>query len=332
MQGTDQFDVACENLLKLILEKAGLATSTIRPPRLILDLGFGCGDSLLYLADPEKSRGNGDGRGLPITDRYIGLTLDHKQRDLAMKRMESARLQVPDNFSAKLLCEDAAKPSTWSASLKCQLRRSLPSAASPPPSPPPPPAVSRHRGRYNRNNMVIQTSQHRYAGGLEPNVSATSGSTPEAVDDTRTEKWVLALDCLYHFFPSREEIFRYSGKELGASIMAFDLLLAPDISNFDWLKLWVICLFISAPISNFMVESEYKQQLEASGYSTGTILMDDITGDCFKQLAQFLDKREEELSGLGIHSFDRFRLAKWMFQWFARGKVVRAYIVVAKLS
>ena len=68
--------------------------------------------------------------------------------------------------------------------------------------------------------------------------------------------------------------------------MAFDLLFAPDVSKFDRLMLWVISFFASAPISNFMVEREYRQQLEASGY------LDDITGDCSKQLAQFLAKWE----------------------------------------
>jgi hypothetical protein len=45
LQRTDEFDMACGNLLKLILEKAGLSRSTTRPLRLILDLG--CGDSSL---------------------------------------------------------------------------------------------------------------------------------------------------------------------------------------------------------------------------------------------------------------------------------------------
>jgi hypothetical protein len=77
--------VACENLLKLILEKAGLNRSTTRPPRWILDLGFGCGDSSLYLTTSEKFSGIVDVPGCPIVDKYVGLTLDQKQRDLTMK-------------------------------------------------------------------------------------------------------------------------------------------------------------------------------------------------------------------------------------------------------
>jgi hypothetical protein len=305
--------------------------STTGPPRLILDLGFGCGDSSLYLTQPRKSCSTGDFPGRPIADKYVGLTLDQKQHQRAVQRMQLARPQAPGNSSVVLLCEDAARPSTWSATLKSQLLRPVNSTVSPPPSPLPLiPAAPKPRARHNRHPVIHQT-QHPGAA-VEPVVNAANGSPPEAGDNTETERWVVALDCLYHFFPSREEIFGYAHRELGASIMAFDLLLAPDISKFDWLMLWMICLFTSAPVSNFMFEREYRRQLEASGYLADNIAMDDITGDCFKPLAQFLAKREKDLSKLGIRSSEGFCLAKTMFRWFATGKVVRAYTVVAKIQ
>jgi hypothetical protein len=79
--------------------------------------------------------------------------------------------------------------------------------------------------------------------------------------------------------------------------------------------LWVISLFSSTPISNFMVEREYRQQqLEASDYLADNTVTGDITGDCFNQLAQFLAKREKDLSELSIRSSERFCLAKMMFR------------------
>ena len=50
LQDTDTFVEACENLLELMLKKAGVGkyegqTIRNRPPRLLLDLGCGCGDS-----------------------------------------------------------------------------------------------------------------------------------------------------------------------------------------------------------------------------------------------------------------------------------------------
>lgn len=114
--------------------------------------------------------------------------------------------------------------------------------------------------------------------------------------------------------------------------MAFDLILSPNISTFDRVKLWIVSLFLSAPFSNFMTESEYRRQLKASGYSSDRIMMEDISEHCFDKLAQFLDRREKELNKVGIDSFERFRLAKQMFRWFARGKVVLAYIIVAHIN
>lgn len=81
-----------------------------------------------------------------------------------------------------------------------------------------------------------------------------------------------------------------------------------------------------------MTESEYRRQLEASGYSRDGIMMEDISKRCFDNLEQFLERREKELNKVGIDSFERFRLAKQMFRWFARGKVVLAYIIVAHIS
>jgi hypothetical protein len=86
--------------------------------------------------------------------------------------------------------------------------------------------------------------------------------------------------------------------------MAFDLLLAPEISKFDWLMLWVISFFVSGPISNFMVEKEYKQQLEARSCLANNMAMGDISRDGFKRLAQFLAKREKDLKRTW-HSFIR---------------------------
>jgi hypothetical protein len=84
--------------------------------------------------------------------------------------------------------------------------------------------------------------------------------------------------------------------------MAFDLLLAPEISKFDWLMLWVISFFVSGPISNFMVEKEYRQQLEARSCLANNMAMGDISRDGFKRLAQFLAKREKDLKRTW-HSF-----------------------------
>jgi hypothetical protein len=161
------------------------------------------------LTTREKSSGTVDFPGRPIADKYVGLTLDQNQHDLAMKRMQSARPQAQGNSSVALLCEDAARPSTWSANPKSELLRPVQCIVFPPPSPLP---VPRYRVKHNRH-IVIHHTQHPYAA-LEPVRNGANGTTPEVGDGTQTERWVMALDCLYYFFPDREEIFGYSNGEL----------------------------------------------------------------------------------------------------------------------
>lgn len=53
-QDTDCFHVACADLLRRVLKNAGLVDSqrppeSDRTPRMLLDLGYGCGDQSIYL-------------------------------------------------------------------------------------------------------------------------------------------------------------------------------------------------------------------------------------------------------------------------------------------
>ena len=326
LQDTDTFVEACENLLELMLKKAGVGkyegqTIRNRPPRLLLDLGCGCGDSSIYLSRPIPDCKNHDHSACQIVDKYVGLTLDMKQHKLAKRRLESARLNTNPKLQRHLFCADAARPSEWSSALKGQLRGVVtPTAA------PQVPTEGRPRGR------VFINDPRRNNGGRVVTPRGRSDGVDEVCPDPRpVEKWILALDCLYHFAPSRQAIFQYGNRELGASIMAFDLILAPDISMFDWYRLWLLTLFISAPISNFVTAEQYKEQLIEAGYSDVNISIEDITPDCFAPLVRFLGERDKDLQRIGVYSFGKFRMAKRMFSWFAKGNVVRACVIVAKL-
>lgn len=62
---------------------------------------------------------------------------------------------------------------------------------------------------------------------IEATLNAASQQAPTNVDSIppKQSTWILALDTLYHFSPSREPIFRHAFYELHASMMTFDLLL-----------------------------------------------------------------------------------------------------------
>ncbi|OJD15444.1 hypothetical protein AJ78_04285 [Emergomyces pasteurianus Ep9510] len=154
------------------------------------------------------------------------------------------------------------------------------------------------------------------------------------------ERYVLGLDTLYHFSPSREELFEYSHSTLQATLLAFDLFLPAkprSSSPFDNVKrslntfaLRCLTPALSAPFSNFVTIAEYKRLLEKAGYGLDDITIEDITDDVFPGLAKFFEKRIQEMTALGLEGFTKWRISGWLFRWLASGQVLRAGVVVAR--
>jgi hypothetical protein len=145
--------------------------------------------------------------------------------------------------------------------------------------------------------------------------------------NTSGDKWVLALDTLYHFSPSRWGILTYASKELGASLMAFDLILAPGVPLAQRLLLRVLTKLMGAPWANFVREDEYRSKLKTCGYENVEIR--DVSEHVFGPLANFLYKRDRQLKDIGL-GLGKFRAAAWLFQWWATSGIIRGCIVVAK--
>jgi hypothetical protein len=141
--------------------------------------------------------------------------------------------------------------------------------------------------------------------------------------------WVLALDTLYHFIPSREPILRHAFGELNASIMAFDLLLSDTPSIWDLILLRLVCFFAATPFSNFLTLTEYRTQLLAAGYHRNKIEIRDISGHVFAGMASFIERRDGERKTIGM-TIGRYRVAGKVFKWWARSGIVRGCIVVAR--
>lgn len=141
--------------------------------------------------------------------------------------------------------------------------------------------------------------------------------------------WVLALDTLYHFVPSRKPIFNHAFEELHASIMAFDLLLADQPSAWDLLLLRIVSLFASTPFSNFLTVAQYKAQLVAAGYDSNQIEIQDISENVFTGMASFIQTKDRELKKMGM-GIGRYKAAAKVFGWWARSGIVRGCIVIAK--
>ncbi|KAH7418957.1 hypothetical protein BKA64DRAFT_649752 [Cadophora sp. MPI-SDFR-AT-0126] len=160
--------------------------------------------------------------------------------------------------------------------------------------------------------------------------TSTKGDGADVTPTTSNQAtWVLALDTLYHFIPSREPIFRHTFRELNASIMAFDLLLSDTLSIWDLLLLRLVSFFAATPFSNFLTITEYRNQLLAAGYDRNKVEIRDISDHVFAGMASFIERRDGELKNTGM-TIGRYKAAGKVFKWWARSGIVRGCIIVAR--
>ncbi|KAF2103447.1 hypothetical protein NA57DRAFT_72423 [Rhizodiscina lignyota] len=143
------------------------------------------------------------------------------------------------------------------------------------------------------------------------------------------ENWLLGLDSLIHFQPSRWPVIEYANRKLGASLMAYDLCIADNLSVRQRVILRLMALFGQSPFANWITIQEYRERLVMAGYARENIEIRDISEHVFGPLAGFLRKREVELKLYGL-SIGRFRYAAGMFAWWRKTGVVRGCIVVAR--
>ena len=144
--------------------------------------------------------------------------------------------------------------------------------------------------------------------------------------------WLLALDTMYHFKPSRMPLLQYACVELSASFMAFDFMLADekDAPNATQrLLLRLVCLMTSAPYSNLLTQKQYKEMLLTAGYVQENIEIEDVSRYVFKPLSDFMTKKDIELRSIGL-GIGAFRVARWIFSWWGSTGIVRGCIVVAR--
>lgn len=143
------------------------------------------------------------------------------------------------------------------------------------------------------------------------------------------ENWLLGLDTLIHFQPSRWPVIEYANRELGASLMAYDLCIAENLSVGQRIILRFMAFFGQSPLKNWVTIGEYREQLVLAGYARERIEIHDISEHVFRPLSRFLRRREVELKQYGL-SIGRFQYAAGMFAWWARSGMVRGCVIVAR--
>jgi hypothetical protein len=180
--------------------------------------------------------------------------------------------------------------------------------------------------RINQTNTSIPASIFCADASIPSNWPAELSSlisTPSK-DPKAESTWLLALDTLYHFRPSRIPLLTHV-VSLEASFMAFDLLIGDSVSWWERLLLRIVCWGTNAPFGNFVTKTEYVDMLVGVGYKREGIEVKDVSKFVFGGLAGFLKVGRDYGVGMG-----KFGMARKVFEWWATRGVVRGVIVVAR--
>jgi hypothetical protein len=294
------FSQACRALLELVLQSAFEYSDPIGrvPERICLvDVGFGCGDQSLFLLNP-ACREEASSNELNNTGVRAGWPA---------VEMYVGLTNNPTQYA--------------------YAHRRLESAN------------ALDGSRKDRRSDKVGTAYTKWTMYCD-DAATPSLWSPELMESMervreRSKKlpvWLLALDTMYHFKPSRFLLLKYALAELNSSFMAFDFLLADGKNaptTLQRLLLRLVCLLTSAPYSNFLTQTQYEQMLLNAGYAAENIEIDDITDYVFKPLSEYMAWKDVQLQSIGI-GIGAFRVAKWIFSWWGRSGIVRGCIVVAR--
>ncbi|KAJ5426737.1 hypothetical protein N7465_001807 [Penicillium sp. CMV-2018d] len=317
---TNDFPEACQALLDQVLTAA---LSTEKAPAVrILDVGCGCGDQSLYLTKIlncsssawQSSSESGTGTVTPASVSSIpsdiqpsksGLRYRHSKTNLQY----SSSLRLDSYIGITLEPAQAALGS------------------------------SRIHHMQRESEDFIQADifcadaavPSSWTGELKKSITALEESSNKQNENENedTSTWLLALDTMYHFRPSRLPLLAYAHNTLNASFMAFDLILSNDITWYEKIILRLVCWGTNSPFGNFISEKEYVKLLVTAGYNPAFIQIRDVSQHVFGGLAGFIKRRAEEARPFGI-KLGKFRAARFAFGWWAKRRVVRGVIVVAR--
>ncbi|KAJ5133987.1 uncharacterized protein N7443_004389 [Penicillium atrosanguineum] len=293
-ESTAEFPEACQALLDQVLA-AGLLEDK-SPSIRVLDVGCGCGDQSLHLLGLKKGASN---------KAQSELTTALRQRSGPESRQDSSPLI--DTYIGITL-----EPA------QAELAQSRVHNARP--------DVEKSSARTSAEVFRADASDpSSWPAELLGSIADLAASSED--DDTST--WLLALDTMYHFRPSRLPLLQYAHDTLHASFMAFDLVLSEGTSWQQRLILRLVCWLTGSPFSNFITEEDYIPMLVNAGYDPSRISIRDVSRQVFPGISGFLNRRVKEAQPFGM-KMGKFRAAGIVFGWWAKSGVVRGVVVVAR--
>ncbi|KAJ5769050.1 hypothetical protein N7520_003609 [Penicillium odoratum] len=305
-ESTSDFPQACRALLDQVLTAGPLkyqsqfqSQSQSKSMR-VLDVGCGCGDQSLYLTSLQRDgsvveqleSGSGSGSAFQAT-------LASPQQSRSQHRQDCPLIDTYIGITLE------------------------------------PTQAALAQSRLQAQQTTLSVSAKIFCADAA-NPASWSGDLQNSVKglvmtQNNTETWLLALDTIYHFRPSRKPILQFAHDSLCASYMAFDLVLADNVSWFQRFLLRVVCWFLGAPFGNMLTKEEYRRMLVEVGYEAERVEMRDISRHVFGGLSEFLGRRVKEAEPFGLKT-GKYRGARKVFEWWAKSGIVKGYAVVARRS
>ena len=249
-----------------LIDEDGYRTG--RWPIKFVDLGFGCGDQTIEIAKKYPT----------LASSYLGLTIDSTQYDFARQRLSSLHLLedsslITDTLSNHSNNEERAELDKDADHQTDLLHQRLENHA------------KEVNGKEKNINLFCADAAQpakwtdEIKEAITPNLARQlreNSQKPSLSILRKQETWILGLDTLYHFSPSRQPIFNHAYQKLQASIMAFDLIFGEGTTIVERTCMRIIALIMGCPMGNFMTAIEYKKQLLKAGYEEDKIEVNDI--------------------------------------------------------
>ncbi|KAJ0424718.1 hypothetical protein BJY00DRAFT_309135 [Aspergillus carlsbadensis] len=193
-----------------------------------------------------------------------------------------------------------------------------------------------HTVRYGGNNHIYRADAADPSSWPESlqNVLKHVSSQPDR-DGTTSDNhtlWLLAIDTLYHFTPTRKHILTHAHQTLNASLMATDIIIPDNLSWVNRLKLRAVFFGLQVPWANIVTGDEYIAMLVECGYARENITLVDITEHCFAGFDEWTrtHMRMWEAMGGSRVITRAVRMMGAVMGWWAWEGVVREVIVVAR--
>ncbi|CAI7564018.1 unnamed protein product [Penicillium glandicola] len=322
-EDTNNFPEACQALLDQVLTAALSAekASAVR----ILDVGCGCGDQSLYLmkslngssifhSGPKSGARTG---ARAVTSASVSNTPFDIQPPESGLRSRHSKTKLQYSSSIRLDSYIGITLEPAQAALGSNRIHDM--------------------QRDNKNSTQAEifcadaAVPSSWTGELKKSINTLADASSKQHENQKedTSTWLLALDTMYHFRPSRLPLLTYAHNNFNASFMAFDLILSNSITWYEKILLRLVCWSTNSPFGNFVSEKEYVDLLVTAGYNPAFIEIRDISQHVFGGLADYIKRRVEEARPFGIN-MGKFRAARFAFAWWAKRRVVRGIVVVAR--